>query len=134
MGGAKAGAADDLEVSDLYEPAGNPPPRANIAYDIIVGWKNSGDTDSYDATLRLFADCDQSDLEDESDTITMGPGESGTVTLSITFTSTGEQCYSATVHYGSVDYGEFENYIMVEPETGDADLLVDFFSNVLCVR
>ena len=126
MSGAQAGAADDLEVSDLYEPPGTPPPRVNTAYDIVVGWKNKGDTDSYDATVRLFSDCDQSSLEDESDTITMDPDTSGSVTLSITFTSTGEQCYSATIHYNSADYGEFENYIMVEPETGDADLWVDF--------
>ena len=126
ISGVQAGAADDLEVSDLYEPPGTPPPRVNIAYDIVVGWKNSGDTDSYDATVRLFSDCDQDNLEDESQTITMGPGESGSVTLSITFTGTGEQCYSATIHYDSIDYGEFENYIMVEPETGEADLWISF--------
>ena len=126
ISGVQAGAADDLEVSDLYEPPGTPPPSVNIAYDIVVGWKNSGDTDSYDATVRLFSDCDQDNLEDESQTITMGPGESGSVTLSITFTGTGEQCYSATIHYDSIDYGEFENYIMVEPETGEADLWISF--------
>ena len=98
MSGAKAGAADDLEVSDLYEPPGTPPPRANIAYDIVVGWKNSGDTDSYDATVRLYSDCDQSSLAEESETITMGPGESDTVILSVTFTDTGEQCYSCLLY------------------------------------
>ena len=41
--GAQAGAEDDLEVSNLYEPAGTPPPRANIPYDVLVGWKNIGD-------------------------------------------------------------------------------------------
>jgi len=126
LSGAKAGAADDLEVSDLYEPPGTPPPRTNIAYDIVVGWKNSGDTDSYDATVRLYSDCGQSSLAEESETITMDPGESDTVILSVTFTDTGEQCYSASIYYNSADYGIFENYIMVEPETGEADLWVSF--------
>ena len=123
--GAQAGAEDDLEVSDLYELAGSPPPRANIPYDFLVGWKNMGD-DSYDATVRLFSDCDQDDLGDESDTITMGAGEDGSVTLSVTFTEVGETCYSATIYYDSIDYGEFENYANVEPETGDADLWIEF--------
>ncbi len=123
--GVQAGAEDDLEVSNLYEPAGTPPPRANIPYDFLVGWKNTGD-DSYDATVRLFSDCDQDDLADESDTITMGAGEDGSVTLSVTFTEVGETCYSATIHYDSTDYGEFENYINVEPETGDANLWIEF--------
>ena len=123
--GAQAGAEDDLEVSNLYEPAGTPPPRANIPYDFLVGWKNMGD-DSYDATVRLFSDCDQDGLADESDTITMGAGEDGSVTLSVTFTEVGETCYSATIFYDSIDYGEFENYVNVEPETGDADLWIGF--------
>ena len=123
--GVQAGAEDDLEVSNLYELPGNPPPRANIPYDFFVGWKNTGD-DSYDATVRLFSDCDQDDLADESDTITMGAGEDGSVTLSVTFTEVGETCYSATIHYDSTDYGEFENYINVEPETGDANLWIEF--------
>ena len=123
--GVQAGAEDDLEVSNLYELPGNPPPRANIPYDFFVGWKNTGD-DSYDATVRLFSDCDQDDLADASDTITMGAGEDGSVTLSVTFTEVGETCYSATIHYDSTDYGEFENYINVEPETGDADLWIEF--------
>ena len=123
--GVQAGAEDDLEVNNLYEPAGTPPPRANIPYDFLVGWKNMGD-DSYDATVRLFSDCDQDGLADESDTITMGAGEDGSVTLSVTFTEVGETCYSATIFYDSIDYGEFENYVNVEPETGDADLWIGF--------
>ena len=102
--GAQAGAEDDLEVSNLYEPAGTPPPRANIPYDFLVGWKNVGD-DSYDATVRLFSDCEQDDLADESDTITMGAGEDGSVTLSATFTEVGDTCYSATISYDSVSQG-----------------------------
>ncbi len=121
----QAGPEDDLEVVNLYGPAGTPPPRANVEYEIIAEWSNNGD-DSYDATVRLFSDCDQDDLADESDTITMGAGESDTVTLEITFDETGEVCYSATIYYSSSDYGIFENYINVEPETGDADLFVDF--------
>ena len=125
LAGAQAEPEDDLEVSNLYEPADTPPPRANIPYDFLVGWKNIVD-DSYDATVRLFSDCDQDDLADESDTITMDGGEEGMVTLSVTFTDVGETCYSATIHYASNDYGEFENYVSVEPETGDADLWVEF--------
>ena len=56
----------------------------------------------------------------------MGAGEDGSVTLSVTFTEVGETCYSATIHYDSTDYGEFENYINVEPETGDANLWIEF--------
>ena len=123
--GVQAGAEDDLEVSNLYESAGTPPPRANIPYDFFVGWKNTGD-ESYDATVRLFSDCDQDGLADESDTIAMGAGEDGSVTLSVTFTEVGETCYSATIFYDSIDYGEFENYVNVEPETGDADLWIGF--------
>ena len=121
----EAGADDDLEISDLDKPDNSPPPRENVEYDFIVEWLNSGSSD-YDATVRLYSDCDQDDLADESDTITMGAGESDTVTLSITFDETGEVCYSATIYYDSSHYGEFENYINVEPETGDADLFVDF--------
>ncbi|MCS5647659.1 MAG: hypothetical protein NZ838_16210, partial [Candidatus Marinimicrobia bacterium] len=126
-----ADAEDDLAVIDLFEPAGSPPPRADIAYDYAVGWRNSGD-DSYDATVRLFSgiingdDCDQGDLADESEMITMGGGDQDTVTLSIIFTDVGETCYSATIHYDSNDYGEFENYVNVEPETGSADLWIEF--------
>ena len=57
--GAQAGPADDLVVSNLYGPAGSPPPRANVPYDMVVGWKNTGDTETYSATVRLFSNCDQ---------------------------------------------------------------------------
>jgi len=114
-----------LDVYQMYEPDGNPPPRANIAYDMIVEWRNEGSSD-YDATVRLYEDCDLDALASESDTITMGAGESGTVTLEITFDSTGEVCFSGTIYYSDSDYGEFENFINVEPETGEADLWVDF--------
>ena len=120
--GAQAGAADDLEVSNLYETVGSPPPRANVPYDMVVGWKNTGDTETYSATVRLFSNCDQSGGPDsESDSIEMTPDSSGTVNLSVTFTDEGENtCYSATIHYGSADYGEFETSISVEPEIGNA--------------
>ena len=56
----------------------------------------------------------------------MGPGESGSVNLNATFTDTGEEtCYSATIYYDSVDYGEFENFINVEPEIGEALLWIE---------
>ena len=59
---------NDLEISNLYEPAGTPPPRANIAYEFLVEWTNDGSS-SEDATVRLYADCDQSGTASESDTI-----------------------------------------------------------------
>ena len=125
--GAQAGPADDLVVSNLYGPAGSPPPRANVPYDMVVGWKNTGDTETYSATVRLFSNCDQSGGPDsESDPIEMTPDSSGTVNLSVTFTDEGENtCYSATIHYGSADYGEFETSISVEPEIGNALLWID---------
>ena len=125
MNNAEAGPEDDLSITDLDKQDDSPPPRENVAYDIIAEWSNNGDTD-YDATVYLYSDCDQDDLADESDSITMGAGESGEVTLSITFEETGEVCYSATIYYEDSDYGELEAYIVVESETGDADLWVDF--------
>jgi hypothetical protein len=116
--------SDDLVVSNLYEEDGTPPPREDIPYTYSVEWKNDGDS-TESATVRLYADCDQSGTFDESDSISMGPGESGVVNLSITFTGTGETCYSATIYQGSSHYGEFENFAMVEPETGVADLWVN---------
>ena len=56
----------------------------------------------------------------------MEAGASGVVTLSITFEEIGEVCHSATIFYDGTDYGEYEAFIVVEPETGDADLWVDF--------
>ena len=125
ISGAQATPSDDLEVSQMYEPDGTPPPRANIAYDIVVEWANDGSSD-YDATVRLYEDCDLNTLADESDSITMSAGEEGMATLSITFGDTGEVCFSGTIYYSGTDYGEFENYINVEPETGDADLSAEF--------
>ena len=120
----EADASDDISVSNLYEPAGTPPPRANVEYEIIAEWSNEGDSD-YWATVRLYSDCDQDDLADESNMIRMGAGESDTMTLEITFDETGEVCFSATVYNESADYGEFANYINVEPETGDADIWIE---------
>jgi len=116
---------NDLEISNLFEPSGTPPPRANIAYEFIVEWTNDG-ASSEDATVRLYADCDQSGTASESETITMGADESGTVNLSITFddddADADETCYSATIYQGGSHYGEFENFVNVEPESGTADL------------
>lgn len=125
ISGAQATPSDDLEVSQMFEPDGNPPPRANIAYEIVVEWTNDGSSD-YDATVRLYDDCDLNTLADESDSINMVGGEDGMVTLSITFTDTGEVCFSATIYYSGTDYGQFDNFINVEPETGDADLSAEF--------
>ena len=129
VSGVQATPSDDLEVSQMFEPDGTPPPRANIAYDIVVEWDNGGSSD-YDATVRLYEDCDLTTLASESDTITMGADQDGFVTLSITFDDDDadepEVCFSATIYYSGSDYGEFETYINVEPETGDADLSVEF--------
>ena len=125
ISGAQATPSEDLEVSQMFEPDGNPPPRANIAYEIIVEWENDGSSD-YDATVRLYDDCDLTTLSDESESITMGAGMEGSATLSITFSETGEVCFSGTIYYSGSDYGEFENFINVEPEEGTADLSVEF--------
>ena len=125
VSGVQATPSDDLEVSYMFEPDGTPPPRANIAYDFIVEWDNDGSSD-YVATVRLYEDCDLTTLASESDSITMGAGQEGDVTLSITFDETGEVCFSGTIYYSGSDYGEFESYINVEPENGEADLFVEF--------
>ena len=125
ISGAQATPSDDLEVSQIFEPDGTPPPRANIAYDIIVEWDNGGSSD-YDATVRLYQDCDLNTLASESDSITMGAGQEGLVTLQITFDETGEICFSGTIYYSDSDYGEYESFINVEPETGSADLSAEF--------
>ena len=54
----------------------------------------------------------------------MSPGENGEVTLSITFEQTGEVCITAAVNEGGSDYGVYEFFVVVEPETGEADLYV----------
>ena len=53
--GAQASPAEDLEITEVSELMGNPPPRANVPYDISVSWSNEGST-SYDATVRLYDD------------------------------------------------------------------------------
>ena len=62
--GAQAGPADDLEINDVVETLGSPPPRVNIPYDLEITWENEGSTD-YDATVRLYDDCDMSSVEAE---------------------------------------------------------------------
>ena len=79
---------NDLLVSNLYEEDGAPPPRANVPYTFTVEWENGGDV-TESAAVRLYPDCDQSGTFDETETIEMGPGESGLVNLTITFTNTG---------------------------------------------
>ena len=66
--GAQAGPADDLEINDVVETLGSPPPRVNIPYDLEITWQNEGSTD-YDATVRLYDDCDMSSVEAESESI-----------------------------------------------------------------
>ena len=42
--GAQAGPADDLEINDVVETLGSPPPRVNIPYDLEITWENEGST------------------------------------------------------------------------------------------
>ena len=128
LAGTQADASDDLQILDVFEPDGTPPPRENIEYDYIVKWRNIGD-DDYTAKVVLYepatnGDCSTSSIADETDEFTMSPGENGDVTLSITFGQTGEVCITAAVNEGGSDYGAYEFYVSVEPETGEADLYV----------
>ena len=128
LAGTQADASDDLQILDVFEPDGTPPPRENIEYDYIVKWRNIGD-DDYTAKVVLYepatnGDCSTSSIADETDEFTMSPGENGDVTLSITFSQTGEVCITAAVNEGGSDYGAYEFYVSVEPETGEADLYV----------
>jgi len=128
LAGTQADASDDLQILDIFEEDGTPPPRENIEYDYIVKWRNVGD-ESYDATVVLYepasnGDCSSSVAAEESDQITMSPGQTGEVTLSITFEQTGEVCITAAVNEGGSDHGAYEFFVVVEPETGEADLYV----------
>ena len=128
LAGTQADASDDLQILDIFEPDGTPPPRENIEYDYIVKWRNVGD-DAYTAKVVLYepasnGDCSSSTVADETDEFTMSPGENGEVTLSITFSTVGEVCITAAVNEGGSDYGAYEFFVFVEPETGDADLYV----------
>ena len=127
LAGAQADASDDLQILDIFEPHGTPPPRENVEYDYVVKWRNVGE-ESYDATVVLYepasnGDCSTSVVAEESDHITIEPGETGEVTLSITIGQTGEVCITATVYEGG-DHGAYEFFVVVEPETGEADLYV----------
>ena len=130
LAGTQADASDDLQILDIYEPDGTPPPRENIEYDYVVKWRNVGDED-YDAKVVLYdpsssGGCSSSVVADETDVFTMEDGVTGEVTLSVTFQQTGEVCITASVNYGGSDYGSYEFFVVVEPETGDADLYASF--------
>jgi len=130
LAGTQADASDDLQILDIYEPDGTPPPRENIEYDYVVKWRNIGDED-YEAKVALYApsssgDCSSSVVADETDVFTMEDGVTGEVDLSVTFQQTGEVCITASVNYGGSDYGSYEFFVLVEPETGDADLYASF--------
>ena len=36
LAGTQADASDDLQILDIYEPDGTPPPRENTEYDYVV--------------------------------------------------------------------------------------------------
>ena len=130
LAGARADPADDLQVIDVYEPDGTPPPRANVEYTYVVKWRNSGDSD-YTAKVRLYepdsgGGCSLSDMASESEDIVMGSGELGVVNLTITFANTGIQCFTPSIYYGGSNYEGDGIQANVEPETGDANLYVSF--------
>ena len=124
LAGAQADPAEDLDIEEIVETVGSPPPRKDVEYELEVSWSNDGISD-YDATIRLYNDCDLSSVVVESDSISMAAGQSGTVSLQYTFVEEGEVCFSGTIYYDSTDYGEFEAFMLVEPTTGDADLWVE---------
>ncbi len=128
LAGTQADASDDLQILDIYEEDGTPPPRENIEYEYIVKWRNVG-TDDYTAKVVLYeptssGGCSSSVVADETDEFLMEGGELGEVTLDITFQQTGEVCITAAVNEGGSDYGAYEFFVVVEPETGEADLYV----------
>ncbi len=134
LGSAKAEPSDDLGITTLYEPPESPPPRVNTLYEVLVFWENSGDSD-YNAKVRLYldgGDCEESTgtLQDESDSFDMNSGESGDVTLEVTFLEVGEACVSASVYYDGADYGFEIATFFVEPESGEADLWIEITTDL----
>ena len=104
LAGTQADASDDLQILDIYEPDGTPPPRENTEYDYTVKWRNIGD-DDYTAKVVLYqpssdGSCSSSVVADETDEFTMSAGENGLVTLSVTFDQTGEVCITGAVNQG----------------------------------
>ena len=70
LAGTQADASDDLQILDIFEPAGTPPPRENVEYDYIVKWRNIGD-DAYTAKVVLYepssgGDCSSSTFAEET--------------------------------------------------------------------
>ncbi len=130
LAGTQAGASDDLQILDIYEPDGTPPPRENTEYDYIVKWRNVGTTD-YTASVVIYepdetGDCSSTTVADQTDDFLMSAEDSDEVTLSIIFDQTGEVCITAAVNEGGSDYGVYEFFVIVEPETGEADLYASF--------
>jgi len=135
LAGTQADASDDLQIIDMYEPDGTPPPRLNTDYVYTVKWRNVGDQ-AYTAKVVLYTPgtngaCSTSAVEDETDLFSMGIGETGTVNLTVSFeedqlNNMDEACVTATVNEDGSDYGAYEFFVVVEPQTGDADLYVSF--------
>ena len=117
LAGTQADASDDLQILDIYEPDGTPPPRENIEYDYIVKWRNVGE-DDYTAKVVLYepsssGDCSSSVVADQTEDFTMSAGENGVVTLSVTFDQTGEVCITAAVNEGGSDYSAYEFFVLL---------------------
>ncbi|OIR09406.1 MAG: hypothetical protein BEU05_02730 [Marine Group III euryarchaeote CG-Bathy2] len=120
----------DLVIRDFYELDGNPPPRANTLYEVYVAWKNNGDADA--TGVRIGIEDEDGDLMGaKSDPIDMDAGESGSLTMEITFDETGETMpvaivdYDATVSEDDESNNEYEGWFNVEPEIGIADVWAD---------
>jgi len=135
LAGTQAGASDDLQILDVYEPDGTPPPRLNTDYIYTVMWRNVGD-EAYNAKVVLYTPgsngaCSTSNVEQETDVFSMAAGETGTVNLTVSFeenqlNSMDEACVTATVNEGDDDHSSYELMTVVEPESGDADLYTSF--------
>jgi|TARA_B100001971_G_scaffold137046_1_gene126530 subtilase family serine protease len=119
----------DLWLSDFYEPAGSPPPRADTLYEVYLAWENSGDADANG--VRIGIDDEDGNQMAISDYINMGAGETGSLTLNITFDSVGETMpvaivdYDETVSEDDEDNNEYEGWFNVEPKIGIADVWAD---------
>ena len=59
--GAQA-SPSDLSIDSIFEEEGNPPPRANKAYNLVITWTNNDGSQDYNAKIRLYlnevGDCD----------------------------------------------------------------------------
>jgi len=116
----------DLVIEEFYEVEGSPPPRANTLYEVHVGWKNNGHAGATGVVIGI-EDAGGTEMV-KSDPIDMDEGESGSLTLQITFDVEGETTPTAIVDYDDTvdeddeENNEYEGWFNVEPEIGNADV------------